>query len=61
MVEVEGKGRGVRVKEKVPKGAYVCEYEGEVYPRKECAARERLPTERDVISWIVKPERVGFV
>jgi SET domain-containing protein len=41
LVEVEGKGRGVRVKEKVPKGAYVCEYEGEVYPRKERAARER--------------------
>jgi hypothetical protein len=41
LVEVEGKGRGVRVKEKVPKGAYVCEYEGEVYPRKEHAERER--------------------
>ena len=41
LFEIEGKGRGVRVKEKVPKGAYVREYEGEVYPRKERAARER--------------------
>ena len=40
VVEVAGKGRGVRVKEKVSAGAYVCEYEGEIYPRKERPARE---------------------
>ena len=48
------------MKEKVPKGAYVCEYEGEVYPRREHAAREREYAANGE-GWIVKPERVGFV
>ena len=41
VVNVEGKGRGVVVKERVPMGAYVCEYEATTtYRRKERADHE---------------------
>ena len=41
VVNVEGKGRGVVVKERVPMGAYVCEYEATTtYRRKERANDE---------------------
>ena len=39
--EVPIKGRRVVVREEVPKDSYVIEYEAEVYPRRERAARER--------------------
>ena len=40
VVEVEAKGRGVIVLEKVPMAAFVCEYEGVTYPRRDRAAHE---------------------
>lgn len=36
-----GKGRGLVILENVPRGAYVIEYRGDVYPRKERASHER--------------------
>ena len=37
---IEGKGRGLILQEAVTKGAFVVEYEADVYPRREWPARE---------------------
>ena len=39
--DIEGKGRGLVVREEVTAGSYVLEYEAEVYPRKERRSHKR--------------------
>jgi len=47
IVEVEKKGRGVNTSYMIPRGVYVCEYQGELLTKKEGMIREKTKHECD--------------